>query len=143
MKYRYESKKDYRDFASGRVLYNAPHTTAFPVRLASELVQICFSQLDKSKAMEGYKLYDPCCGGANLLTVIGFLFGSELKEIVATDYDSSVLNVAKRNLALLHPDGLAQRKKQLQEALLNYGKESHKEALISVERLSALQTIPK
>ena len=52
MKYRFETKKrDYSDLASGRVLYNAPNTTAFPVRLASEIVQRAFDIL-QNKALE-------------------------------------------------------------------------------------------
>jgi len=47
MKYRFEvERKDYSDFASGRVLYSAPNTTAFPVRLASEIVQRAFDILE-------------------------------------------------------------------------------------------------
>jgi 23S rRNA (guanine2535-N1)-methyltransferase len=40
MEYRYTAERqNYEDFASGRVLYNQKGTTAFPVRLASELYQ--------------------------------------------------------------------------------------------------------
>ena len=59
MKYKFETiKKDYGDFSSGRVLYNAAHTTAFPVRLASEIIQRAFHILRKNGANGPYKIYD-------------------------------------------------------------------------------------
>lgn len=67
MKYKFETmNKDYSDFSSGRVLYNVANTTAFPVRLASELIQRAFNILEKDGARGPYKIYDPCCGGEKL-----------------------------------------------------------------------------
>ena len=63
MKYKFETiKKDYSDFSSGRVLYNAANTTAFPVRLASEVIQRAFHILDKDGASGPYKIYDHVVG---------------------------------------------------------------------------------
>lgn len=46
MKYKFAvDKEDYTDFASGRVLYSAPGTTGFPVRLTSEILQRAFAIL--------------------------------------------------------------------------------------------------
>lgn len=140
MKYEFEvSKKDYSDFSSGRVLYNAPNTTAFPVRLASEIISRSFSYLDRQSGKDAYKIYDPCCGGAHLLTVLGFLHGSRISEIIGTDIDQAVVEVAKRNLGLLTPEGLTQRKEQLEGYVQRFGKDSHKDALSSLQRLARLQ----
>ena len=35
------NKLNYEDLSSGRVLYNAPGLTGFPVRLVDEIVQRC------------------------------------------------------------------------------------------------------
>ena len=40
--------ENYEDFASGRVLFNQHGTTAFPVRLASEIFQRCEHILETS-----------------------------------------------------------------------------------------------
>ncbi|KOP66645.1 hypothetical protein AMS62_16425 [Bacillus sp. FJAT-18019] len=139
MEYIYESaQRSYEDFASGRVLYNAKGTTSFPVRLASEIVQRCFHILEE-KGVEGpYTLYDPCCGGAYLLTVTGLLHGQRIRRVVGSDIDAEVLNIAERNLSLLREEGLEQRAEQLKELLELYHKPSHQEALQSVARFREL-----
>lgn len=46
MQYRFEKlKESYEDLSSGRVLYNTPGISAFPVRLASKIAMRCFSIL--------------------------------------------------------------------------------------------------
>lgn len=139
MKYRFEiEKKDYTDFASGRVLYNAPNTTAFPVRLASEIIQRAFEIMEEQGAPGPYRIYDPCCGGGFLLTTIGFLFNVRVSELIASDVDKAVLEIAKQNLSLLTMEGLAARRQQLEEYISAYNKDSHREALASAERLANL-----
>ncbi|MBG9795269.1 hypothetical protein ABD76_23525 [Paenibacillus dendritiformis] len=60
MEYFFEKKHSgYEDFASGRVLYNARGTTAFPVRLASEIIQRC-SWMDEALSNLDAKLRSPC-----------------------------------------------------------------------------------
>jgi tRNA G10 N-methylase Trm11 len=136
MIYKYEmEKEDYSDFASGRVLHNAPNTTAFPVRLGKEIMSRCLTQLRTDKNLI---LYDPCCGGAHLLTFIGFLYREHFAEIYGSDIDEQVLEYAKRNLNLLTEEGLLARKEQLQRDFDLYQKESHLHALKSVERLERL-----
>ena len=44
--------QDYADFASGRVIYNAPGMPAFPVRLASEMFQRARALLEDLEDME-------------------------------------------------------------------------------------------
>lgn len=136
MKFKFETiKKDYSDFSSDRVLINAPRTPAFPVRLASEIMSRCLSLISSS---DGISVYDPCCGGGHLLTVIGFLYSTNLNKVYGTDIDDQALEYAKRNLSLLTIDGLLQRKKSIQCNYDKYGKESQQKALYSVNRLVSM-----
>jgi len=137
MDYRYErTAGHYEDFASGRVLYNAQGTTSFPVRLASEIAQRCFALLREQGNNGPYTLYDPCCGGAGMLTVIGLLHGGEIHGIYASDMNEHALGVAVGNLALLTSAGMERRRKQLESLYAAYGKSSHQGALSSIDRLS-------
>ena len=139
MKYKFETiKKDYSDFSSGRVLYNAANTTAFPVRLASEVIQRAFHILDKDGASGPYKIYDPSCGGGFLLTTIGFLYHNLISELIATDYDVEVLEIAKKNLSLLSEEGLDRRMKEIKGYIEVFRKDSHIQALKSVNQLKTL-----
>lgn len=139
MKYKFETiKKDYSDFSSGRVLYNAANTTAFPVRLASEVIQRAFHILEKDGASGPYKIYDPCCGGGFLLTTIGFLYHNLISELIATDYDVEVLEIAKKNLSLLSEEGLDRRMKEIKGYIEVFRKDSHIQALKSVNQLKTL-----
>ncbi|WP_042161452.1 hypothetical protein [Paenibacillus gorillae] len=139
MEYLYEKNgNSYEDFASGRVLYNARGTTSFPVRLASEIIQRCFRLLEIKGNKGPYSLYDPCCGGAYMLTVVGLMHGHRINHVYASDVNSGVLQVAERNLSLLSPSGLDQRKEQLIQLTALFQKKSHKEALVSLERLHGL-----
>ena len=100
MKYRFEIEaKNYEDFASGRVLYNRPGATAFPVRLGSEIIQRCLERVRERHGKGRLTLYDPCCGGAYLLTTIGFLHGQEFSKIYASDIDEAMLELAMDNLS--------------------------------------------
>ncbi|GIP16374.1 hypothetical protein J40TS1_20160 [Paenibacillus montaniterrae] len=139
MKYIYETNKtSYEDFASGRVLYNAHGTTSFPVRLASEIIQRCFQILEAKGSKGPYSLYDPCCGGAYLLTVIGLLHHDKIKSIFASDINDDALRIAEKNLSLLSINGLNKRKQQIKQYIQLYNKASHISALESAERLSQL-----
>jgi 23S rRNA (guanine2535-N1)-methyltransferase len=139
MEYRYTAERqNYEDFASGRVLYNQKGTTAFPVRLASELYQRGREILRSKGREQGYTLYDPCCGGGYLLAVLGFLHGNELDGILASDIDESTVRLAEKNLSLLTLTGLETRMQQLQGYSEEYGKASHQEALESAQRLKAM-----
>ncbi|MBT2761812.1 hypothetical protein [Paenibacillus sp. ISL-20] len=139
MEYIYESaQRSYEDFASGRVLYNAQGTTSFPVRLASEIAQRCFQLLEKKGVQEPYTLFDPCCGGAYLLTVVGLLHGQRIHRVIGSDINAEVLGIAGKNLSLLREEGLEQRTEQLKELLALYHKPSHQDALQSAGRLREL-----
>ncbi|ASW44232.1 hypothetical protein [Clostridium isatidis] len=139
MQYKFEiSKKDFSDFSSGRVLYNGLNTTAFPVRLTSEIIQRAFHILKAKGANGPYKIYDPCCGGGFILTTIGFLYNNLISEIIATDYDIKVLEIAKKNLSLLSKEGLNKRSKEIQGYIEAFGKDSHLQALESIANLESL-----
>ncbi|WP_019533823.1 hypothetical protein [Paenibacillus ginsengihumi] len=128
-------KENYEDFASGRVLYSAPGLTSFPVRLAAELYGRCRRALERQGVQGPYTLYDPCCGGGYLLTVIGFMYGESIARLCASDLDARAVEVASRNLALLSAAGLERRIGELRAMLEAYGKPSHREALDSAQRL--------
>jgi hypothetical protein len=145
MKYKYaEERQDYSDFSSGRVLYSLPGHPAFPVRLASEIFQRCLAHRATIYGITAPStLYDPCCGAAYHLSVLAYLHREHIREIVASDIDDKAVAVARRNLGLLHSEGLDKRIHELSAMLRQFGKESHREALQSAsslkERLSALR----
>src|SRR5688572_6899307 len=136
MQYKYTKELvDYSDFASGRVLYSLPGHPAFPVRLASEIFQRCMAiRGDSSPCV----LYDPCCGAAYHLSVLGFLHGDLIQEIVASDVDEKAVALARQNLGILTAAGLDRRIDQISELLKLYGKESHAEALSSAKKLKSM-----
>lgn len=133
MQYKYATEQfDYSDFSSGRVFYSLPGHPAFPVRLASEVFQRCLAH---RAAIFGTAtpctLYDPCCGAAYHLSVLGLLHGEQIHALVGSDVDETAVALAARNLGLLHRDGLAARVRELSGLLERYGKQSHREALRS------------
>ncbi|MDB5054527.1 MAG: hypothetical protein JWM44_2577 [Bacilli bacterium] len=139
MEYIYEKHRDsYEDFASGRVLLHASGTTAFPVKLASEIFLRGKSLLQSRSAKKKYSLLDPCCGGAHLLTTIGVLNGQYLNLIAGSDIDGRVIEVAKSNLSMVNEDGIQNRLEQIKKMYSEYRKESHWEAIGSAERLKQM-----
>ena len=88
--------------------------------------------------MRPYRLYDPCCGGAYLLTCIGFLHGQEISHIYASDIDHKVISIAEKNLSLLTQEGLKKRIAQIESMYAEFGKESHYEALNSALRVKEI-----
>ncbi len=141
MTYRFATERaNYEDFASGRVLYNHPGMTAFPVRLAAELYERARATLISMGINPPFSLYDPCCGGGYLLTTLGFLYHSDIASISASDIDGEAVQLAKKNLSLLTQEGLNQRMGELQRLVFEYGKPSHAEALDSTYRLMAMVT---
>lgn len=139
MPYRYVKTKEHYDYlASGHVFYNALGLSAFPIRLASEIAQRCFKTLEKEGHKGPYILYDPCCGGAYLLTIIGLLHGEKLKEIIGSDCKSFPLEIAQKNLSLLHLSGLNKRLEELGNMAKAYHKISHQQALQSALKIFSL-----
>lgn len=139
MSYRFITERvNHQDFASGRVLYNHPGLTSFPVRLAAEVFERSRALLSASGITPPFSLYDPCCGGGYLLTTLGFLYGHDIAQISAADIDEEAIRLAQKNLALLSREGLEQRMTELRRLLSDYGKRSHLEALESAQQLLAM-----
>ncbi len=132
MEYKYTRDENYVDFASGRVLYQRPGMTNFPVRLMQEIFLRCVSY---SKKKENLTLYDPCCGGGYMDTVLGMLQGDKISKIYGSDVSMEALAIANKNAALLTKFGLEQRKSELQVNFDNYGKPSHLGAIQSCEHM--------
>ncbi len=129
---------NYSHFSSGRVFYSAAGQPAFPVRLASEVFQRCLNILRMDGRTGPLSIFDPCCGGAYHLAVLAFLHGPEIARIAASDADPAVLQTARRNLDLLLPGGLQRRREEIQTLLDQYGKDSHCQALASIDYLQNL-----
>jgi len=133
MQYQYVTEKEnYEDFAAGRVLLSQPGMTSFPTRLASEIFQRCADYFPADRRL---RVYDPCCGGGYLLTVLGFLHGARLQSLHGSDINSSIVRLASDNLRLLTAEGLNTRRDTLRGLADTYKKSSHDDALESVERL--------
>jgi hypothetical protein len=136
MPYRFALEpQDYSDYASGRLLHALPGHPALPVRLTREVFQRCLARRHECQETGPCRLYDPCCGGAYHLCALAFLHRPALAELIASDLDEEALALAARNLALLTPEGLQQRRAEIAALCAAYGKESHRAALESADRL--------
>jgi hypothetical protein len=136
MPYRFATEnRDYSDYARGRVLYGQHGHPAYPVRLASEIWQRCVAVLREEGRSGPYVLYDPCCGGAYLLTTLALLFRPEIQAVIGSDVDAGVLETARRNLGLLSVRGMDARIDDLRALHRQFGKASHAAAIESALRL--------
>ena len=139
MPYRFEKDRpDYSLFAPGGAFSGQPGQPAFPVRLAGEVYQHCARLLAANGRPGPYHLYDPCCGGAYHLSVLGYLFPNAFAGISASDIDPASVDLAERNLSLLTKEGLARREAQIHALFEQYGKPSHAAALAQVDALRRL-----
>lgn len=132
MEYKYTQNENYEDFASGRVIYHMGGAPTFPVRLTLEMYERC---LQYSYKKADITLYDCCCGGAYLLTILGFLKNNTISRLYGSDIDVTSLKLAEDNLGLLTKFGMQKRRSELKGLYEKHGKTSHKEALDSVGRL--------
>ncbi len=132
MEYKYASNDNYEDFASGRVLYHVGGAPTFPVRLALELFERCLQYSNKKSEIT---LYDCCCGGGYMLTVLGFVKNETISKIYGSDINLESIQLAKDNLSLLGEEGRNKRRTELETLYEKHGKSSHKEALQSMEKL--------
>jgi 23S rRNA (guanine2535-N1)-methyltransferase len=140
-----QERQDYRDYAAGSVFHGLPGHPAFPVRLTSEILQRCLDVRARDGQSGPCSIYDPCCGGGYLLATLAYLHWRDIQAIYASDVNDRALDVAKRNLALLTPQGLQERIDQIEGMIRQFDKESHKEAYQSAERLKAqvIKSYPK
>lgn len=132
MKYKYCNNMNFEDLACGRVIYHKAGFPNFPVRLTQEIFGRCLSYLEKEKEVS---VYDPCCGSAYLLTVLGFYNMDTIASIIASDISMEAVEVAKQNLLLLSQKGLENRINILENEYSKYQKKSHFEAIESAKRL--------
>jgi 23S rRNA (guanine2535-N1)-methyltransferase len=137
MPYKYEKESsDYSDLSSGRVFHSLSGHPAFPVRLASEIFQHCMAiRTAIYNVSNPCVLYDPCCGAAYSLTILSYLHGENIAEVIGSDINEKAVALARRNLDLLNLAGLNNRIQEISDMLKRYGKESHKEALASAHNL--------
>lgn len=133
MEYLYCEKDNFEDLSSGRVIYGAAGVPNFPVRLSNEIYRRCAQYIP---GKEKYVVYDPCCGGGYLLTVLGFC-NQNIAKLIGSDISSEMVETAGKNLGLLSCKGLEKRKKELEDLFLQYKKDSHAEAVNSAERLKS------
>ncbi|MBA2678764.1 MAG: hypothetical protein H0U76_10280, partial [Ktedonobacteraceae bacterium] len=85
MTYRFaQERQDYTDFATGRVFHSIPGRTAFPVRLAGEIFQRCVALYQQGGGHVPCILYDPCCGGASLLSAVAYLHWPVLEQVIGS-----------------------------------------------------------
>ena len=88
MAYQFEAaQQDWSDFSAGRVFYALPGRPAFPARLGAEIFQRCLALRVYAGLAGPLALYDPCCGGAYHLAVLGFLFPHQITRIAASDIE--------------------------------------------------------
>ena len=135
MKYRYCERTNFEDFSSGRVFYHGAGITNFPVRLVQEIFSRCLSYIENKGDV---CIYDPCCGGGYLLTVLGFLNPELISVIIGSDINKSVIEIAAKNLGLLFKEGIDARIGELRELHNKYNKSSHLEALESAGRFASI-----
>jgi len=134
MLYKFTQNDNYEDFSSGRVIYQKAGFTNYPVRLAAEIFSRCLEYSGKNEVT----LYDPCCGCGYMVTVLGFLFNEKIISIHASDVSPQAVEISKKNLSLLTSNGIENRKNELTSFVKNYGKDSHRDALQSLNRLCEL-----
>lgn len=137
MEYKYAQNDNFEDFASGRVIYHMGGEPTFPVRLALEMFERCRQYSAKKSELS---LYDCCCGGAYMLTVLGLMKSSTITKLYGSDIDPKSIKLAEDNLSLLTTSGLQRRRNELEALYKQYGKESHREALVSLNRFEKLTT---
>lgn len=135
MEYKYGKNNSYEDFASGKVLFHCKGITNFPARLAQEIFGRC---LEYSRKKTGVCVYDCCCGGAYMLTVLGLLNSEVITRITGSDISRNALDIARSNLELLQVSGMDKRLNQIRKLKELYGKMSHEEAEASATRLRRL-----
>jgi tRNA G10 N-methylase Trm11 len=133
MLYKHFPKNNYEDFSSGKVILHKSNYPNFPVRLAGEIFCQCLEYIHKTK---DFCIYDPCCGSAYLLTVLGFLFNDKIETIYGSDIDEKAIILAENNLSFLSIDGLENRKNNILDLINKYNKQSHKDALNSLNNIS-------
>lgn len=118
------------------VLASAPGRPTLPVRLTVELAGRARAHLPADAPLT---VWDPCCGAGVTLTVLGLL-GVGITRLVGTDADPEPLDLARRNLALLDPGGLAARAADLDALAARHDKPSYADAATAARTLVPAST---
>lgn len=126
MEYKYYKNQSFEFLSPGSVLYGQQGIPNFPVKLANEIFNRAIHHLDIKKNLT---LYDPCCGGAYMLTTIALLQQGMISTIYASDINPDVLNIAAKNLSILTRQGLLLREQEIKTLYQKYSKESHLKTL--------------
>jgi hypothetical protein len=134
------SKDNYEDFSSGRVLYGHSGATNFPIRLLNEIFLRAAHHLLSKNHLGPYTVYDPLCGIAYSLTVLGFLHSTQIKTLIGSDINLETLETANKNISLLQNSGLQKRLEEIQSLSEKYQKPSHAEAAESAKKLLSQTT---
>jgi 23S rRNA (guanine2535-N1)-methyltransferase len=135
MQYKYIENDNFEDFACGRVIKHKPGFTNFPVRLAQEIFLRSVSFLEKK---DNLTIYDPCCGGGYLLTVLGLLNFDMITAIYGSDINPEAVNHTMENIELLTISGMERRIKYIENLYHEYQKTSHQDAIKSAKNLKTL-----
>ena len=133
MQYNHMTHDNYTYLASGNIILHKSGCPGFPVRLAGEIFMRCLAVAGVRDAI----LFDPCCGGAHMLTALGILFGERIKAIYASDVSPVSIDLARDNLHLLTPEGIAKRRAQLCELYAAHQKSSHAAAIEDADKMLA------
>lgn len=110
-----------------------PGLCNYPVRLAQEIFLRCIEYMPLQNELT---LYDPCCGGGYLLTVLGLLNYNKLSKIIGSDIDAQALEAANVNIHLLTKKGMQERVERLHELYNLHQKQCYIDALKSADRLA-------
>jgi hypothetical protein len=135
MVYKHFQNNNYEDFSSGRVIYHKSNYSNYSVRLVGEVFYRC---LEHSKKKNEICLYDPCCGSAYMLTVLGYLFNETIETIYCSDISNEAVELSRKNLSLLSYTGIEKRRNELNNFIRKYNKDSHRNALHSLEKIEKL-----
>lgn len=133
MQYKYCEKGNFEDLSSGRVIMQRSGYTNFPVRLSQEIFCRCQSYLSEKQKLT---VYDPCCGGGYLLSVLGFLNPTCISSLIGSDIDKKALQLSRDNLAILTDDGIRKRKNHLLSLYEQHHKQIYLHAAASADNLS-------
>ncbi|ANY07023.1 hypothetical protein [Pseudonocardia sp. HH130630-07] len=113
-------------------LASAPGRPTLPVRLTVELFGRAREHVPGARGT--LTVWDPCCGAGGTLAVLGLLCAG-VHRLAGSDADPRPLDLARRNLGLLGPGGLATRADELEELAARHGKDAYAGAAAAVRAL--------
>ena len=70
--------------------------------------------------------------------MLGLLHSEDIKNIFASDANEKILKFAEKNLSLLNVDGLSRRISELENFIIDYDKDSHRDALRSAKNIEQI-----